>query len=124
VNLRPSLKSSAASKRFSFRIVLFLAPSIITSILTSFHVPAEEKHPHRMMLPPPSFTVVGGGLNTNPDFRIIYFPLHFIFMSNFVLDLHIKSSTLNFFGYGKVQMLFSASYCTHCSMDYITAMDI
>jgi hypothetical protein len=39
---------------------LYLAPSLIPSILTSFPVPAEEKHPHSMMLPPPCFT--GGGI--------------------------------------------------------------
>ena len=57
VNLFPSLKSFAASHRFSCRIALYLAPSILPSTLTSFPVPAEEKHPHSMRLPPPCFTV-------------------------------------------------------------------
>ncbi|KAL3987344.1 nuclear receptor co-repressor 2 [Sarotherodon galilaeus] len=56
VNLRPSLKSFADSKRFS-KIALYLAPSIFPSTLTSFPVPAEEKHPQSMMLPPPYLTV-------------------------------------------------------------------
>ena len=43
--------------RFSSKIVLYLAPSIFPSTQTSFPVPAEEKHPHSMMLPPPCFTV-------------------------------------------------------------------
>ena len=53
----PSLKSFADSIRFSTRIALYLAPSIFPSVLTSFPVPAEEKHPHSMMLPRPCFTV-------------------------------------------------------------------
>ncbi|KAL4008967.1 hypothetical protein ACER0C_002819 [Sarotherodon galilaeus] len=57
VNLRPSLKSFADSKRFSSKIALYLAPSIFPSTLTSFPVPAEEKHPQSMMLPPPYLTV-------------------------------------------------------------------
>ncbi|KAK6303896.1 hypothetical protein J4Q44_G00263500 [Coregonus suidteri] len=36
---------------------LYFAPFIFPSILTSLPVPATEKHPHSMMLPPPSFTV-------------------------------------------------------------------
>ncbi len=57
VNLRPSLKSFADSNRFSSRIALYLAPSIFPSTVTSFPVPAEEKLPHTMMLPPPHLTV-------------------------------------------------------------------
>ena len=57
VKLRPSLKSFADSNRFSSKIVLYLAPSIFPSTQTSFPVPAEEKHPHSMMLPPPCFRV-------------------------------------------------------------------
>ena len=57
VNLRPSLKSFAVSNRFSFKVSLYLAPTILPSTLTSFPVPAEEKHLHNMMLPPPCFTV-------------------------------------------------------------------
>ena len=52
VNLRPSLKSFADSNMFSSKIALYLALSIFPSTLTSFPVPAEEKHPHNMMLPP------------------------------------------------------------------------
>ena len=37
--------------------VLCFAPSIFPSVLTSIPVPAAEKHPHSMMLPPPCFTV-------------------------------------------------------------------
>ncbi|MEQ2246224.1 hypothetical protein ILYODFUR_036093 [Ilyodon furcidens] len=51
------LRSSAASNKFSSRIVLNLAPSIFSSTLTSFPVPGEENHPHSMMLPPPCLTI-------------------------------------------------------------------
>ncbi|KAK5609688.1 hypothetical protein CRENBAI_026233 [Crenichthys baileyi] len=50
VNRHPSLQFSAASNNFASRIVLNLAP------LTSFPLPAEEKHPHSMTLPPPCVT--------------------------------------------------------------------
>ena len=36
---------------------LYFAPFLFPSILTSLPVPAAEKHPHSMMLPPPCFTV-------------------------------------------------------------------
>ena len=42
---------------FPSRISLYLVPTIIPSILTSFPVPADEKHPHSMMMPPPCFPV-------------------------------------------------------------------
>ena len=51
------ISSLLQTNRFSSKIVLYLAPSIFPSTLTSFPVPAEEKHPHHMMLPPPCFTV-------------------------------------------------------------------
>ena len=57
MNLRPSLKSFADCIRFSSRIALYLAPSLFPSILTSFPVPAVEKHSHGRILPPPCFTV-------------------------------------------------------------------
>ncbi len=57
VNLRPSLMSWALWRRFSSRISLYLAAFIFPSIATSRPVPAAEKHPHSMMLPPPCFTV-------------------------------------------------------------------
>ena len=41
---------------FSSQIAGYLAPSLFLSTLNSFPVPAEEKHPHNMMLPPPCFT--------------------------------------------------------------------
>ncbi|MEQ2237621.1 hypothetical protein ILYODFUR_025007 [Ilyodon furcidens] len=47
-----SLKSFTASKRFPSRIVLYFAPSTFPSALTSFLVPAEEKHPCCVVLPP------------------------------------------------------------------------
>ncbi len=57
VNLRPSLRSWALWRRFLSRISLYLAAFIFPSIATSRPVPAAEKHPHSMMLPPPCFTV-------------------------------------------------------------------
>ncbi len=57
VNLRPSLRSWALWRRFSSRISLYLAAFIFPSIATGRPVPAAEKHPHSMMLPPPCFTV-------------------------------------------------------------------
>ncbi len=57
VNLRPSLRSWALWRRFSSRMSLYLAAFIFPSIATSRPVPAAEKHPHSMMLPPPCFTV-------------------------------------------------------------------
>ncbi len=56
-NLRPSLRSWALWRRFSSRISLYLAAFIFPSIATRRPVPAAEKHPHSMMLPPPCFTV-------------------------------------------------------------------
>ncbi len=57
VNLQPSLRSWALWRRFSSRISLYLAAFIFPSIATNRPVPAAEKHPHSMMLPPPCFTV-------------------------------------------------------------------
>ena len=36
---------------------MYFAPFIFALILTSLPVPAAEKHPYNMMLPPPCFTV-------------------------------------------------------------------
>ena len=44
VNLRPSFRFMADSSRFSSRILLYFAPSIVPSILTSLSVPTDEKH--------------------------------------------------------------------------------
>ena len=57
VNLHRSLRSFALSSSLSSMICLYLAPFIVHSILTSLTVPATEKHPHSMMLPPPCFVV-------------------------------------------------------------------
>ena len=57
VNLRPRLKSLEDWNRFPSRIFLYLALSIIPSILTSFLVPVDENHPHSIMLPLTCFTV-------------------------------------------------------------------
>ncbi|MEQ2217753.1 hypothetical protein XENOCAPTIV_021622 [Xenoophorus captivus] len=48
VKLCPSIRYFAASNTFSSRVVLYLALSIFSSALTSFHVP-----PYSMILPPP-----------------------------------------------------------------------
>ena len=47
----------ALSCKFSSRISLYFPPFIFPSILTNLPVPAAEKHPHNIMLPPPFFTV-------------------------------------------------------------------
>ena len=52
----PSLQSALGS-RFSSRISLNFSPFKYASILTSHPVPATEKYPHSMILPPPCFTV-------------------------------------------------------------------
>ncbi len=56
---KPSAQSEVLStlEKFSSRISLYLAAFIFPSIATSRPVPAAEKHPHSMMLPPPCFTV-------------------------------------------------------------------
>ncbi|MEQ2232563.1 hypothetical protein ILYODFUR_012742 [Ilyodon furcidens] len=59
VNLHPNLKAFAeAFEMLSFRVSMYLAPSIFLSTLTSFR-PPKDKHPHSMMLPPPCFIVRG-----------------------------------------------------------------
>ena len=59
-------RSWAHWSRFSSTISLYFALFIFPLILTSLSVPAAEKHPHSMMLPPPCFTVgmVPGHLQT------------------------------------------------------------
>ena len=59
VNLHPSLRSCVLWNRFSSRISQYFAPFIFPYILTSLPVPAAEKNPQSMMLPPPTpcFTV-------------------------------------------------------------------
>ncbi len=56
---KPSAQSEVLStlEKVSSRISLYLAAFIFPSIATSRPVPAAEKHPHSMMLPPPCFTV-------------------------------------------------------------------
>ena len=73
----PQSQISGRLQQVSLKNNLCLAPSIIPSILTSFPVPADEKHPHTMMLPLPCFTdVVLGvvrGVRFVPD--IVFFLL-------------------------------------------------
>ncbi|MED6231910.1 hypothetical protein ATANTOWER_013392, partial [Ataeniobius toweri] len=48
-------KDTPALKHMHIWIGLYFAPSILPSTLINFPVPAEEMHPHSMMLPPPCF---------------------------------------------------------------------
>ncbi len=86
VNLRPSLRSWALWRRFSSRISLYLAAFIFPSIATSRPVPAAEKHPHSMMLPPPCFTLLG--LYWTGDEQCL------VFLHTYRLELRPKSSIL------------------------------
>ena len=54
----PSTQSEVLSslEQVSSRISLYFVPFRFYSILTSLPVPATEKHPHSMMLPPACFT--------------------------------------------------------------------
>ena len=81
VNLRSSLRFWSLWSRFSSRISLYFAPFIFPSILTSLSVPAAEKHPHSMMLPPPCFTVgmVPGSFQT---WRLAFRPKSSILVSS------------------------------------------
>ncbi len=77
VNLRPSLRSWALWRRFSSRISLYLTAFIFPSIATSRPVPAAEKHPHSMMLPPPCSLL---GLYWTGDEQCLVSPQHTAFM--------------------------------------------
>ena len=91
VDLCPSLRSWVLWSRFSSNISLYFAPFTLTSILTSLPVPAAEKHPHSMMLPPPCFIVgmVPGFLQTGIQAK--EFNLSFIRPENLVSHLVIDS---------------------------------
>ena len=62
----PQAEVQSALEQVSSRIALYFSPFIFPSILTSLPVPATEKRPHSIMLPPPCFTVgiVPGFLQT------------------------------------------------------------
>ena len=81
VNLHPSLRSWELWSRLSSRISLYFAPFIFPLILTILSVPASEKHPHSMMLPPPCFAVgmVPGFLQT---WRLAFRPNSSILVSS------------------------------------------
>ncbi len=85
VNLRPSLRSWALWRRFSSRISLYLPAFIFPSIATSRPIPAAEKHPHSMMLPPPCFTV---GTVLDRWWAVLYVCIFGYFSNN-----HLKCST-------------------------------
>lgn len=63
---------------------LYLTSFIHPSIVPSFSVPASEKHPRSLMLPPPCFTVAMLSLYTvvllNSDFHLATLPLKAWFM--------------------------------------------
>lgn len=56
VNLHPIFRPPADWNRCSSRIALYLAPSILPSVLATFPVPADEKHLYSTMLPLLCFT--------------------------------------------------------------------
>ena len=66
VNLHPSLRTCSRALRNSLKISLYFAPFIFPWIRTGLPVPALQKHPHSMMLPPPwlSIGMVPGYLQT------------------------------------------------------------
>ena len=69
VNPRPSLESLEDWNRFPSRISLYLAPSIIPSILISFSVPADENDVLRVMR--------GVGLAPDIEFSLMVKKLNF-----------------------------------------------
>ena len=76
----PQCKVFALWSRFSSRICLYLAPFIVSSILTSLPVPAAEKQPHSMMLPPPCFT---GGMGLDGWNIYIYLFIYLLWSWSF-----------------------------------------
>ena len=51
MNILPRFRFMTDSCMFSSRILLYFAPSIVLSIITSLPVPADEKQSHNMMPP-------------------------------------------------------------------------
>ena len=73
-------ESSPQSEVLSALEQVFInALSVLPLILTSLPVPAAEKHPHIMMLPPPCFT-----LGMVPSIQAKEFNLGFIRLENLV----------------------------------------
>ena len=74
----------------------FYFPFVFPLILTSLPVPATEKHPHSMMLPPPCFTVgmVPGFLQT---WHLAFRPKSYILVSSGQRMLFLKVSPLRAF---------------------------
>ncbi|KAK6291199.1 hypothetical protein J4Q44_G00383970 [Coregonus suidteri] len=54
---RPIINALTEGRRLLAKISRYMAPSILPSIRCSRPVPFAEKHPQRMMFPPPCFTV-------------------------------------------------------------------
>ena len=95
MNRRPSLRSRVHWSRFSSRMALYIAAFIFPSILTSLPVPAAEKHPHSMMLPPPCFPLgmVLAWFPSKHDTwhshqRVLIRPDHFVSLGLRVLQAH------------------------------------
>ncbi|MBN3314641.1 RPR1B protein, partial [Atractosteus spatula] len=59
---------------FSCSISLYFAPSILPSVLTRCPVPADEKQPYSMMLPPPGFTVDLLVISSSETLHFLLFP--------------------------------------------------
>uniref|UniRef100_A0AAZ3Q9F3 poly(ADP-ribose) glycohydrolase n=2 Tax=Oncorhynchus tshawytscha TaxID=74940 RepID=A0AAZ3Q9F3_ONCTS len=71
VNLRPQSEVLSALDQVLIKIALYFAPFIFPLILTSLPVPAAEKHPHSVMLPPPCFTVGMAERNNSSQMKAV-----------------------------------------------------
>ena len=80
---QPLTESLTKRRRLLAKISRYIAPSILPSIRCSRHVPFSEKHPQRMMFPPPCFTV-----------GVVFLGLYssFFFLQTRRVEFRLKSS--------------------------------